>query len=97
MNRQWKIEQMASTKEVLDHHLKCFDEDELKGIFSDYAAGAVLFPPDGPLWGADAMRPLFWAMIGKFGNTCKLAIVTRESQPQCHKDRLAVHDRQRPD
>jgi len=57
---------MASTKEVLDHHLKCFGEGDLNGILSDYAQGAVLFTPDGPLRGADAMRPLFQAMFAEF-------------------------------
>jgi ketosteroid isomerase-like protein len=60
----WK---MASTKDVLDHHLKCFDEGNIKGILSDYAPDAVLFTPDGPLRGAEAMRPLFQAMIAEFG------------------------------
>ena len=58
---------MASTKEVLDHHLKCFSEGDLNGILSDYAPGAVLFTSDGPLRGADAIRPLFQAMIAEFG------------------------------
>ena len=58
---------MASTKDVLDHHLKCFGEGDLKGILSDYAAGAVLFTPDGPLKGSDAIRPLFQAMFAEFG------------------------------
>jgi ketosteroid isomerase-like protein len=58
---------MASTKEVLDHHLKCFGEGDLKGILSDYVPGAILFTPDGPLRGADAMRPLFQALIAEFG------------------------------
>jgi ketosteroid isomerase-like protein len=58
---------MASTKEVLDNHLKCFGEGDLKGILSDYAPGAVLFTPDGPLRGADAMSPLFQALIAEFG------------------------------
>ncbi len=58
---------MASTKDVLDNHLKCFGAGDLKGILSDYAPGAVLFTPDGPLRGADAMRPLFQAMIAEFG------------------------------
>jgi hypothetical protein len=44
---------MASTKDVLDHHLKCFGEGDLKGILSDYAPGAVLFTPDGPLKGSE--------------------------------------------
>jgi len=58
---------MASTKDVLDNHLKCFGEGDLKGILSDYAPGAVLFTPDGPLRGADAIRPLFQAMLAEFG------------------------------
>ncbi len=58
---------MASTKDVLDNHLKCFGEGNLKGILSDYAPGAVMFTPGGPLRGADAMRPLFQAMIAEFG------------------------------
>src|SRR6266545_1562342 len=58
---------MASTKDVLAHHLKCFGEGDLEGILSDYAPGAVLFTPDGPLKGADAISPLFQAMLAEFG------------------------------
>ncbi len=58
---------MASTKDVIDHHLKCFGEGDLKGILSDYAPGAVLFTPNGPLRGADAMRPFYQALIAEFG------------------------------
>jgi ketosteroid isomerase-like protein len=58
---------MASTKDVVDHHLKSFGAGDLKGILSDYAPGAVLFTSDGPLRGADAIRPLFQAMIAEFG------------------------------
>lgn len=58
---------MASTNEVLDNHLKCFGEGDLKGILSDYAPGAVLFTPEGPLRGAGAMRPFFQALIAEFG------------------------------
>jgi ketosteroid isomerase-like protein len=58
---------MALTKDVLDHHLKCFGEGDLEGILSDYALGAVLFTSDGPLKGADAMRPLFQTLIAEFG------------------------------
>jgi ketosteroid isomerase-like protein len=57
---------MASTKEVLDHHLKCFREGDLEGILSDYAPSAVLFTADGPLRGADAIRLLFEAMVAEF-------------------------------
>jgi len=58
---------MPSTKAVLDHHLKCFGEGDLQGILSDYAPGAVLFTPAGPLKGEAAIRPLFQAMIAEFG------------------------------
>jgi ketosteroid isomerase-like protein len=58
---------MASTKDVLDHHLKCFGERNLEGILSDYAPAAVLFTTDGPLRGVDAIRPLFQALIAEFG------------------------------
>ena len=58
---------MRSAKDVVDNHLKCFGEGDLKGILSDYAPGAVLFTPDGPLRGAAAIRPLFQAMIAEFG------------------------------
>ena len=58
---------MASTKDVLEHHMKSFGEGNLKGILSDYAPGAVLFTPEGPLRGIDAIRPLFQAMLAEFG------------------------------
>ncbi len=58
---------MASTKEILDHHLTCFAERNLNGILSDYAKGAVLFTPQGPLKGTEAMTPLFQALFTEFG------------------------------
>jgi ketosteroid isomerase-like protein len=58
---------MASTTDVLDHHIKCFGEGNLDGILSDYAPQAVLFTPDGPLNGVDEIRPFFQAMLAEFG------------------------------
>jgi ketosteroid isomerase-like protein len=58
---------MASTKDVLDHHLKAFDQGDLNGVLSDYAVGAVLFTKDGVLKGVDAIRPLFESLIAEFG------------------------------
>jgi len=57
---------VGSTKDVVDHHLKSFGEGDLKGILSDYAPGAILFTPEGPLRGIDAIRPLFQAMLAEF-------------------------------
>ena len=53
-------------KDVVNHHLKCFSEGDLDGVLSDYASGAVLFTPNGPLKGVQAIRPLFEAMIAEF-------------------------------
>ena len=58
---------MGSAKDVVDHHLKSLGEGDLEGILSDYAPGAVLFTPEGPLRGIDAIRPLFQAMLTEFG------------------------------
>ena len=58
---------MATTKDVLDRHLKCFGDGDLRGILSDYAPEAVLFTPNGPLKGPDAIRPLFERLLAEFG------------------------------
>jgi ketosteroid isomerase-like protein len=57
---------MTATKDILEHHLKCFSEGDLSGILSDYATDAILFTPAGPLKGDDAMRPLFEQMFAEF-------------------------------
>jgi ketosteroid isomerase-like protein len=56
-----------STKEVIDNHLACFGQRDLDGILSDYAPGAILFTPEGPLRGLEAIRGLFVAMLAEFG------------------------------
>ncbi len=70
---------MTSTKDVVDHHLKSFGERDLEGILSDYAPDAVLFTPNGPLRGSDAMRPLFQAMLAEFGKPGAAFRMLRES------------------
>ena len=57
---------MPSTQEVLDHHLKSFAAGDIDGILADYAPGAIMFTPDGPLRGADAIRPFFHALLAEF-------------------------------
>jgi len=59
--------QVASAKEVVEKHLRCFREGDLEGILADYAPGAVFFTPDGTFRGADEIRPLFQSMIAEFG------------------------------
>src|SRR5262245_12943456 len=70
---------MISTKDVLDHHLKCFGEGDLKGILSDYAPEAVMFTADGPLRGADAMRPLFQSLLAEFAKPGAAFTLKRQS------------------
>lgn len=57
---------MASTIDVLNHHLKSFGKGNIDGILADYAPAAVLFTPDGPLKGPGAIRPFFEAMLAEF-------------------------------
>ncbi len=56
-------------------HLESFGEGDLNGILSDYAPTAILFTPDGPLEGVDAIRPLFEGLLAEFakpGSSFKL-------------------------
>ncbi len=57
---------MTTTKDVLEHHLKCFGAGDLAGTLSDYIPDAVLFLPDGPRKGVDAMSPVFQAIFAEF-------------------------------
>jgi hypothetical protein len=57
---------MASTKDVIDHHLKTFADGDLDGLMSDYTADSVLFLPEDTLKGPDAIRPAFQAMFEEF-------------------------------
>jgi ketosteroid isomerase-like protein len=57
---------MISTRDVLDRHLKSFADRDVEGVMADYSPEAVLFVPDGPLVGSDAIRPLFQALVSEF-------------------------------
>jgi len=70
---------MATTKEVLDHHITCFGKGDLEGILSDYAPGAVFFTPDGPLRGADAIRPFYQKMFAEFRKPGARSSMKRET------------------
>jgi ketosteroid isomerase-like protein len=57
---------MPTTGDVLDQHLKCFGESDLDGVVADYSSDAVLFVPDRPLKGLDAIKPFFQAFFAEF-------------------------------
>lgn len=66
---------MASTKDILDHHLKAFDHGDVDAVLSDYAPDVVFFARGEAFKGVDAIRPLFEALIVEFrqsGATFKL-------------------------
>jgi hypothetical protein len=44
----------------------CFGAGDLNGVLSDYAPNAVLFTPDGPLRGVNAIKPFFQAFFAEF-------------------------------
>ena len=70
---------MPSTKDVLDHHVRCFGAGDLAGILSDYATDAVLFTPDGPLRGSIAIRPFFETMLAEFSKPGAAIRMTHQS------------------
>ncbi len=47
--------------------MACFGAGDLAGILSDYTPDAVLFTPDGPCKGTDAIRSFFEKMLAEFG------------------------------
>ncbi len=59
-------QETASTKEIVDRHLKCFGISDLGGILSDYAPDAVMFTENGTLRGVNEIKPLFQALIAEF-------------------------------
>ena len=70
---------MATTHDVLDHHLGSFGKGDLTGVLSDYAPGAVLFTPDGPLRGVEEIRPFFQSLIAEFEQPASSFRLTRQS------------------
>lgn len=57
---------MMSTSDVLDRHLRAFAQHDVDGLLADYSPDAVLFVPTGLLKGAEAIRPLFEALVTEF-------------------------------
>ena len=56
---------MASTKDVLDHHLTCMMKG-VEGTLSDCAVDAVVLTPGGPVKRHNAMRPGLQALMAEF-------------------------------
>lgn len=58
---------MASTHDVLGHHLQSFGDGDLDGVMEDFTDDSILFTPDGPLKGLAAIRDFFVGLLEEFG------------------------------
>lgn len=56
-----------NTREVVRRHLKTFGAGDLEGVLADYADDAVMFTPNGPIEGKEALRSAFAKMIAEWG------------------------------
>ena len=50
---------MTVTNDVLDRHMATFGQQDLAGVMADYAPDAVMFTPNGPVRGTEALRKVF--------------------------------------
>jgi len=57
----------TSTADVLAHHQKTFGASDLEGVLADYAPDAIMFTPNGPIKGTDALRKTFQALFAEWG------------------------------
>jgi ketosteroid isomerase-like protein len=55
-----------STEAVLARHFQAFLARDLEGIMKDYTPNAVVFAPNGPAAGSEAIRAGFAGLFGMF-------------------------------
>ena len=58
---------MATTEEVLNHHLSAFGKGDLDDLLSDYTDSSVLLSAQGTFRGLEQLRNFFGALITEFG------------------------------
>jgi len=58
---------MSITDQVLDRHMATFGKQDLAGVLADYAPDAVMFTPNGPVRGLDALRRAFEQFFVEWG------------------------------
>lgn len=54
---------MATTADVIAHHLESIGAGDLEGLLGDYAPNAVLITPNGTFTGADELKAFFEGFI----------------------------------
>lgn len=68
----------ATTREVVQRHLKTFGASDLEGILADYADNAVMHTPNGPIEGKEALRTAFQGFIAEWGQPGTKFNLTKE-------------------
>lgn len=61
-------EKVASTEEVVDHHLASFGAGKVDEILADYTDDAVIVTPMGTFKGKEALKGLFEGMVKEFSH-----------------------------
>lgn len=55
------------TNEVLERHMATFGKQDMAGVMADYAPDAVMFTPNGPVRGTEALRKGFEGLFAEWG------------------------------
>jgi len=58
---------MTATNDVLDRHMATFGKQDMAGLMTDYAPDAVMFTPNGPVRGTEALRKGFEQLFAEWG------------------------------
>lgn len=67
-----------TTRTVVQRHLQTFGAGDLEGVLADYADNAVMYTPNGPLEGKDALREGFKQFIAEWSQPGMKFNLTRE-------------------
>jgi len=57
---------MSTTSDVVQNHMRAFNEKSLDGVLADYTSNTVLFVPGGPLKGLAAIKRFFQRFLAEF-------------------------------
>lgn len=57
----------SATRDVLTRHQQAFGSSDIEAMLAGYAPDAVMFTPNGPVRGVDALRPVFEGLFAEWG------------------------------
>jgi ketosteroid isomerase-like protein len=65
--RSGKENEMNSTKDVIENHIRRFREGNIKRVLDDFSPDAILLTPTGVLKGRGEIKELFQNLLAEFG------------------------------